>query len=84
MEVRMLSGGIGQELLRGLVIVPEAGRDLRSWSASSWQMAAPMPRVPPVTSATRPWTMPVRVDRGCSCPSTRGVVVVIACFLSPA
>src|ERR1700730_8085741 len=48
------------------------------WLASSWQMAAPMPRVPPVTNATRPSTSPGRVPRSCSSE------VVIACFLSPA
>ena len=53
------------------------------WLASSWQMAAPMPRVPPVTSATRPWIMPGGADGAGSLPSSLGVAVVMSfasCF----
>src|SRR6516164_9785506 len=43
--------------------------------ASSWQMAAPMPVVPPVTRATRPLTMPTL-----SCCGDR-VTVIVSSFL---
>src|ERR1022692_125876 len=41
------------------------------WRARLWEMAAPMPRVPPVTKATRPVSLPS------ACALDRGAVVVI-------
>ena len=38
------------------VAVPVSGRHVRPRPAKARPMAAPMPRVPPVTNATRPWT----------------------------
>ena len=70
----VLGGHAGHELLSPLVVAPVAGRDLRPPSARWWQMAAPIPRVPPVTRATRPPTVPSQAGRarlfpvGPACP----------------
>ena len=63
---------------------PVPDRMLRPGELEEGLLGQRLGQVPPLTSATRPWTMPGRVDRGYSCPSAGGVAVVIACFLSPA
>ena len=46
--------GLGLELLRRLVVAAVVGGDLVARAFSAFEIAAPMPRVPPVTSATVP------------------------------
>jgi hypothetical protein len=48
----------GEEFLGRLGVLPIAGRDLGPSAARRWLMAPPMPRVPPVTRATRPASGP--------------------------
>ena len=45
--------GLLLELGRGLVIAAVVGRDLQPASWSATEIASPIPRVPPVTNATR-------------------------------
>jgi hypothetical protein len=49
-----LDAGLGGELRRRLVVAGIVGRDRVAGGLQRLEIAAPMPREPPVTSATRP------------------------------